>query len=96
MIRAMLKACRPCGMPQPQKTSSTVRRLHLGIPLEQLVDHEGAHLVGAQLGEGTLEGPADGRADGVDDHCFGHLRISLWRAMDGTRNGTGLWLARVA
>jgi hypothetical protein len=23
MIRAMLNACRPCGMPQPQKTSST-------------------------------------------------------------------------
>ena len=23
MIRAMLKACRPCGIPQPQKTSST-------------------------------------------------------------------------
>ena len=23
MIRPMLKACRPCGMPTPQKTSST-------------------------------------------------------------------------
>ena len=76
MIRPMLKACRPCGMPQPQKTSSTRAGSTLGVALEQLVDDEGAHLVGAQLGQRALEGAADRRADGVDDHCFGHLRIS--------------------
>ena len=83
MIRAMLKACRPWGMPQPQKTSSTSDGLDLGIALEQLVDHEGAKLVRAQLGERALEGPADGRADGVDDHCFGHLRLSFLERWTG-------------
>ena len=48
-----------------------------GVALEQLVDDEGAHLVGAQLGERALEGTADRRAEGVDDHCFGHSEFSL-------------------
>ena len=61
-------------------------RVDLGVALEQLVDDEGAHLVGAQLGERALEGTADRRADGVDDHCFGHLRISL-RWLSGVWGG---------
>jgi hypothetical protein len=53
------------------------RRVDLGVALEQLVDHIGARLVGAQLGQRALEGTADRRADGVDDDCFGHCFISL-------------------
>ena len=46
----------------------------LGIALEQLVDHIGAEVVGADRGERALERAADGRAHGVDDHCVWHLR----------------------
>ncbi len=72
MIRAMLKACRPCGMPQPQKTSSIDRRVDVRVALEELVDDVGGGLVGAKLGERALEGAPDRAADGVDDHGFGH------------------------
>ena len=46
--------------------------IDLRVALEQGVQHEGAHLVRAQLGKGALEGAADGRANGVDDDCFRH------------------------
>src|SRR5680860_1201512 len=52
-------------------------RIDLGVALEQPVDDEGAHLVGAQLGQRALEGAADRRADGVDDDCLGHAGVSL-------------------
>ena len=77
MIRAMLNACRPCGRPQPQKTSSTESGVHVRVALEQPVDDVGAHLVGALLGQRSLEGAADRGADGVDDHGFGHREVSL-------------------
>ena len=67
----------PCGMPHAHEDLLDERRVHVRVALEQLVDDEGAHLVGAQLGQRALEGAADGRADGVDDHCFGHSVISL-------------------
>jgi hypothetical protein len=47
--------------------------VHVGVALEQLVHDERAHVVGAQRRERALEGAADGGAEGVDDHCFGHL-----------------------
>src|SRR5680860_1320945 len=52
-------------------------RIDLGVALEQPVDDEGAHLVGAQLGQRAREGAADRRADGVDDDCLGHAGVSL-------------------
>ena len=62
----------PCGMPQPQIDVLDRRRVDTRVALEQLVDDEGARLVRAELGQRALEGAPDGRADGVDDHCFGH------------------------
>ena len=44
----------------------------VGVALEELVDHEGAHLVRSHRGQRALEGAADRGPDGVDDHCFGH------------------------
>ena len=49
-------------------------RVDVGVAVEQRVDHERAHLVWAQLGEGALEGASDRGADGIDDHGFRHLR----------------------
>jgi hypothetical protein len=43
-------------------------RVDLGVALEQRVHDERAHLVRAELGQRALEGPADGRANGVHDH----------------------------
>ena len=71
-MRPMLKAWRPCGRPQPATTSSTDLRRHVGVALEQRVDHEGARVVGAKRGERALEGAPDRGADCVDDHGFGH------------------------
>ena len=45
-----------------------------GVALEELVDHEGAGLVGAELGERALEGASDRGADCVHDHCFRHAK----------------------
>ena len=72
MIRAMLKPCRPWGMPTPQKTSWIEAGIDVGVALEQPVDHEGAGLIGAQLGQRALEGAADRGPQGVDDDCFRH------------------------
>ena len=79
MMRPMLKACRPWGRPQPQYDLLDRRRVDVRVALEQLVDDEGAHLVRAELGERALEGAPDGRADGVDDHCFRHVSSPEWR-----------------
>ena len=77
MIRPMLKAWRPCGIPQPQKTSSIESGLDVRVSLEQPVDDVGAHLVRALLGQGALERAADRGPHGVDDHGFGHDVVSL-------------------
>jgi hypothetical protein len=37
-----------------------------------LVDHEGGQVVPPQVAQGSLAGPADRRAGGGDDDCFGH------------------------
>jgi hypothetical protein len=60
-------------------------RVHLRVPLQQLVDDEGAHLVGTLLGQRSLEGTADRGADGVDDHGFWHL-ARLLRSKSGPKD----------
>jgi hypothetical protein len=52
------------------------------VALEELVDDEGAGVVGAKLGQRALEGAADRGADGVHDHCFRHLG---WFSLSGFR-----------
>src|SRR5215210_1388235 len=47
-------------------------RVHLLVALEQRVDDERAHLIRAELGQGALEGAANGCANGIDDHWFRH------------------------
>ena len=77
MIRPMLKASQALRHAAAAEDVLDQGRVDVGVALEQLVDDEGAHLLGAQLGQRALEGTADRRADGVDDHCFGHSVVSL-------------------
>ena len=77
MIRPMLKASQALRHADAAEHVLDQGRVDLGVALEQLVDDEGAGLLGAQRGQRALEGTADRRADGVDDHCIGHSVFSL-------------------
>ena len=79
MIRPMLKRLQALRHAATAEQVLDGGRVHLRVPLEQLVDDEGAHLVGALLGQRSLEGTADRGADGVDDHGFWHLEVSFGR-----------------
>src|SRR5207244_10620901 len=48
------------------------RGVDAGVALEQPVDHERGHVVGADADQRALEGAPDRGANGVDDDCFWH------------------------
>ena len=58
-IRAMLNACRPCGMPQPQIDLLDRLRDDVGVSLQQPVDDVRRGLLGAKLGQRSLERAPD-------------------------------------
>src|SRR4029450_8195921 len=48
-------------------------RSDLGVALEELVENEGAYVVGSQLRKRAFERAADRCPDRIDDDCFWHL-----------------------
>ena len=53
-------------------------RVELRVALDDRAQRHRGEVVGADRFERSLDGAPDGRADGVDDHCFGHVRLSPW------------------
>ncbi len=51
--------------------------LELRVALDQRLQRHRRQVVGADRFQRPLDRPPDGRADGIDDHCFGHLGLSL-------------------
>ena len=85
MIRPMLKACRPCGMPQPQKTSSTEAGSTSGLRSSSWSTTKAPISSGRSWASEPLKARPIGRADGVDDHCFGHCGYLLESFGEGRR-----------
>src|SRR4029077_1670889 len=48
-------------------------RLQPGVSLDHRTKRDRREVVGADALERALAGPPDGRAYGIDDHCFRHL-----------------------
>ena len=61
-MRPMLKACLPCGRPQPVDDLLDRRRVHVRVSLEQLVDDEGAQ---SRRGAAVASDPLKARPIGV-------------------------------
>ena len=85
MIRAMLKRLQALRHAAAAEDVLDQLRRDVGVALEQLVDDVGGGLVGAQLGQRSLEGAPDRAAGGVDDHGFGHLLSRLLRIRVGAQ-----------
>jgi hypothetical protein len=62
-----------------------VREVDPGIALDQLPDRNRRQLIGSDCLQRASEGAPDGRADGVDDHCFWHVGISSSGVVTKTR-----------
>src|SRR5205807_8594825 len=53
-------------------------RVELRVALDECLQRDRRQIVGPNGFERPLDGPADGRSDGVDDYGFGHVRLSPW------------------
>ena len=63
-------------------------RVELGVALDQLAQRDRGEVVRADALQRSLPRSSDGGANGVDDHCFRHLRRSPW-SLAHPRRGRG-------
>ena len=71
-IAAQVVALLAAGQAAAEHQVVDVLGVQLGDLGERGLDDRGGQVVRAQVLQGALEGPADGRAGGRDDHGFGH------------------------